>query len=71
MLIINFYKNKNWIGNCRAGNVTGGGDWSSNRIIPDCAKSMKYKNNLILRNPDSYRPWQHVMDVLNGYLILS
>ena len=66
-----FYKNnKIGLATVRAGNVIGGGDWSSNRIIPDCAKSIKYKNNLILRNPDSYRPWQHVMDVLNGYLIL-
>jgi CDP-glucose 4,6-dehydratase len=66
-----FYLNKKiGLASVRAGNVIGGGDWSDNRIIPDCARSIIYKKKLILRNPNSIRPWQHILDVLNGYLIL-
>ena len=54
----------------RAGNVIGGGDFSNNRIIPDCYRAIKNRL-LILRNPKSIRPWQHILDVINGYLILS
>ena len=74
-LIINSYfksilkKNKNIsISISRAGNVIGGGDWSEDRIIPDCIKSWS-KNKLVdIRNPNSTRPWQHVLEVLRGYL---
>lgn len=54
----------------RAGNVIGGGDWAKDRLIPDLASS--YSNGLIptIRNPGSVRPWQHVLDCLNGYLLL-
>ena len=55
----------------RAGNVIGGGDWSEGRIIPDCIKSWSKKKIVKIRNPNSTRPWQHVLDVLNGYLILA
>jgi CDP-glucose 4,6-dehydratase len=55
----------------RAGNVIGGGDWSKNRIIPDCIRSIKNDSRLILRNPNHIRPWQHVLDPLNGYLLLA
>ena len=55
----------------RAGNVIGGGDWSTDRIIPDCVKSWYKNENIILRNPKSTRPWQHVLDALRGYLILA
>jgi CDP-glucose 4,6-dehydratase len=55
----------------RAGNVIGGGDWSDNRLIPDCIKSIKDKKKLILRFPNSTRPWQHVLEALYGYLILA
>jgi CDP-glucose 4,6-dehydratase len=56
-----FNKNKN-IKICiaRAGNVIGGGDWSKNRIIPDCYKSWSKNKRAIIRNPNSTRPWQHV-----------
>ena len=54
----------------RAGNVIGGGDWSENRILPDCARSIIQNKDIIIRNPKSIRPWQHVLDVLNGYLLL-
>ena len=54
----------------RAGNVIGGGDWATNRIIPDLVNA--YSNNELptLRYPDAIRPWQHVLDCLNGYLKL-
>lgn len=66
-----FYtNNKIGLATVRAGNVIGGGDWSKNRIIPDCARSIIYKNKMVLRNPNAIRPWQHVLDVLRGYLIL-
>ena len=55
----------------RAGNVIGGGDFSENRIIPDIVKSVRKKKSIILRNPYATRPWQHVLDPLNGYLILA
>ena len=64
------FRNKVGLATVRAGNVIGGGDFSKNRLIPDCFRSMKTKK-IILRNPKAIRPWQHVMDVCRGYLILS
>lgn len=55
----------------RAGNVTGGGDFRKNGIIPDIVRSIQNKQNLIIRNPSYTRPWQHVLDALNGYLKLG
>ena len=55
----------------RAGNVIGGGDFSEDRIVPDIIKHITKKKKLLLRNPKSYRPWQHVFDVLSGYLNLG
>lgn len=55
----------------RAGNVIGGGDWLENRIIPDIVRAAKSGEQLIVRNPDSIRPWQHVSDPLLGYLALA
>ena len=55
----------------RAGNVIGGGDWSEDRLIPDCVRSWSKNEKVIIRNPDSTRPWQHVLDALYGYIILS
>lgn len=67
-----FYKENNiGIATARAGNVIGGGDWSENRIIPDCIKAIINKENLIIRNPNSTRPWQHVLEPISGYLILA
>jgi len=67
-----FYKKKN-IRVCiaRAGNVIGGGDWSEGRLIPDCIKKWSSKQVVKIRNPRSTRPWQHVLDVLNGYIKLA
>jgi CDP-glucose 4,6-dehydratase len=52
----------------RAGNVIGGGDLAPNRLIPDLIRSYIHGNELIIRNPTSTRPWQHVLDPLLGYL---
>lgn len=67
-----FFKKKNiFIATARAGNVIGGGDFSKNRIIPDYFRSFsKKKKELILRSPNSIRPWQHIIDPLYGYLLL-
>ena len=54
----------------RAGNVIGGGDFAKDRIIPDCVKSALNNENIIIRNPYSIRPYQHVMEPLNVYLII-
>ena len=64
-------KKKIKISVARAGNVIGGGDWSENRIIPDCMRSIFYKKSLIIRFPNSTRPWQHVLEALYGYMILA
>ena len=55
----------------RAGNVVGGGDWSENRLIPDCIKSWSRKKTVKIRNPESTRPWQHVLDAVYGYMLLA
>lgn len=62
---------KRGLATVRAGNVVGGGDWSKDRIIPDIIQSIKHKKKIKLRNPHSKRPWQYILDVLHGYLILS
>lgn len=54
----------------RAGNVIGGGDWSLDRLVPDSVTAILSGKDLVLRNPDAIRPWQHVLDCLNGYLLL-
>ena len=59
------------IGVGRAGNVIGGGDWNENRIIVDCIKAWQTNQPVYLRNPDSTRPWQHVLEPLSGYLQLA
>jgi len=55
----------------RAGNVIGGGDWAQDRIIPDLVRAFQQSKTLIVRNPLATRPWQHVLDPLNGYLALA
>lgn len=58
-------------GSTRAGNVIGGGDRSTDRIVPDIVRAYEQKQPLLLRNPRSTRPWQHVLDPLCGYLTLG
>ena len=55
----------------RAGNVIGGGDYSDDRIIPDIVRAIEGLEQVTLRNPDSVRPWQHVLEPLSGYLQLA
>jgi CDP-glucose 4,6-dehydratase len=55
----------------RAGNVIGGGDWSSDRLIPDAIKAFRANKPLMIRNPKAVRPWQHVLEPLSGYLVLA
>jgi CDP-glucose 4,6-dehydratase len=55
----------------RAWNVIGGGDWSSDRLIPDIIRAFEKWEDVILRNPDSVRPWQHVLEPLSGYLMMG
>lgn len=56
------------LGTARAGNVIGGGDWSEDRILPDLFRAIENGTALEVRNPAATRPWQHVLDVLAGYL---
>lgn len=53
----------------RAGNVIGGGDWAENRLMPDIIRSLLAEKPILIRSPQSTRPWQHVLDPLNGYLM--
>lgn len=55
----------------RAGNVIGGGDWSEDRLIPDLIRAATENKPVEIRNPNSVRPWQHVLDPLSGYLALG
>ena len=59
------------IASARAGNVIGGGDWSEDRLIPDIVKATSKGKKVKIRNPNSVRPWQHVLDCLYGYLLLG
>tara|TARA_B100001093_G_scaffold313169_1_gene298847 strand:+ start:16026 stop:17099 length:1074 start_codon:yes stop_codon:yes gene_type:complete len=59
------------IATARAGNVIGGGDWSTDRLIPDFLRSMADNKPIIIRKPNSVRPWQSVLDALSGYLLLG
>jgi CDP-glucose 4,6-dehydratase len=58
------------IATVRAGNVIGGGDWSSNRLVPDLVRAWTAGSTAYVRNPNHRRPWQHVLDVLASYLLL-
>jgi len=66
-----FSKSKKMIATVRAGNVIGGGDYSLDRLIPDIFKSKTKNKKILLRNPNSVRPWQHVLEPLSGYLLLA
>jgi CDP-glucose 4,6-dehydratase len=59
------------VASARAGNVIGGGDWADFRLLPDAARALSKKEPLVVRNPDSTRPWQHVLDPLSGYVMLA
>lgn len=67
----NFAKHGVNLSSVRAGNVIGGGDWSLDRIVPDCIRYLQENDSIIVRNPLATRPWQHVLEPLGGYLILG
>lgn len=67
-----FFANRNIaVSTCRAGNVIGGGDFAKDRIIPDCVRAMEEKHKIIVRNPYSTRPYQHVLEPVCTYLLLA
>jgi len=55
----------------RAGNVIGGGDWATDRLIPDFLRALDAGKTLTIRSPSAVRPWQHVLEPLSGYLLLA
>lgn len=59
------------LASARAGNVIGGGDWAEDRLIPDILRAFERGEPVIVRNPKSIRPWQHVLEPLSGYLVLA
>ena len=59
------------ISSVRSGNVIGGGDWGTDRLIPDIIRGIQNKSNIKIRNPESTRPWQFVLDPLFGYITLA
>ena len=67
----NYSSHRVAIASARAGNVIGGGDWSTDRLIPDAIAAFEKKIPLIVRNPLAIRPWQHVLEPLSGYLVLA
>ena len=66
-----FKNNKLGLASVRAGNVIGGGDWSKNRLIPDIIRAHQANHKLVIRDKNSVRPWQHVLEPLFGYLNLA
>ena len=55
----------------RAGNVIGGGDWATDRLIPDCINALLEGRDIVIRYPEAIRPWQHVLEPLFGYMLLA
>jgi CDP-glucose 4,6-dehydratase len=66
-----FFRDGPPIATARAGNVIGGGDWSADRLIPDCVRALAAGAPVVLRYPAAVRPWQHVLEPLRGYLELA
>ncbi|MBI5191907.1 MAG: CDP-glucose 4,6-dehydratase [Nitrospirae bacterium] len=66
-----YKKHRVLIATARAGNVIGGGDWAENRLIPDCIRAISDNKKIIIRNPNFTRSWQHVLEPLAGYMMLS
>ncbi len=59
------------VASARGGNVIGGGDWAEDRIVPDCMRHLAQQETIPIRNRFATRPWQHVLELLNGYLLLG
>lgn len=69
--IDNYELHQKALASVRAGNVIGGGDWSTDRIIPDIINSLQHARPVLVRNPSAVRPWQHVLEAVSGYLLLG
>lgn len=67
----NKYVESPGIATVRAGNVIGGGDWSKDRLIPDIVRALNRQQPVVVRNPLAIRPWQNILDLLNGYMMLA
>ena len=67
----NFDNHHKSLASVRAGNVIGGGDWATNRIVPDCIRALEADKAVDIRSPHAIRPWQHVLEPLGGYLLLA
>jgi CDP-glucose 4,6-dehydratase len=63
--------NRLLVATARGGNIIGGGDWSEDRLVPDFVRSVASSMPLVLRNPNAVRPWQHVLALVHGYLVLA
>ena len=59
------------VSSVRSGNVIGGGDWQEDRLIPDCMRAIKNNKDIIIRNPNSIRPWLYVLEPIHGFLMLA
>lgn len=68
---IDYAKHGVAVASARAGNVIGGGDWASDRLIPDFIRAIEAGKTVTIRNPNATRPWQHVLEPLSGYLLLA
>lgn len=68
--INSFFQGKVAVSTARAGNVIGGGDFAEDRIIPDCVRAMQKGERILVRNPYSTRPYQHVLEPLGAYLLI-
>ncbi|HUR11023.1 MAG TPA: CDP-glucose 4,6-dehydratase [Flavitalea sp.] len=66
-----FSQQEKKIATARAGNVIGGGDWNTDRIVPDIIRALEMQTPVRIRNPEAIRPWQHVLESLTGYLLLG
>lgn len=70
--INSFFQNREIaVSTVRAGNVIGGGDFATDRIIPDCVRAIERKENIVVRNPFSVRPYEHVLDPVTVYLMIA
>ena len=66
-----FHLSNTMISTARAGNVIGGGDWATDRVVTDCISALLTQEPIVLHNPHAVRPWQHVLEPLFGYLTLG
>ena len=66
-----FHAGPTRLASARAGNVIGGGDWAGDRLVPDILRAFERGAPVVIRNPHSTRPWQHVLEPLSGYMMLA